>query len=176
MTRKLVDIYGNIRSARAKQSKLTYNKLLLENQLLQRENKKEEATTEATTKDSEEEEEEEEGSGSGSGSGSKGSSEEAIDLTGTSSSGIEQDPHIIPILQEVGKSKDIVHITNELETQKFFLSQHESDKRVLTTKLETLGCLSSGINRSNIDSGLCWLNARSLGLTRFGHSGTSGEH
>lgn len=90
--------------------------------------------------------------------------EESDDSSNSSSDVICLDEKIVPVLKEVGKSKELTRVSLKMvdEQSKEIELRKEIDEVVLS--LQHLGCAENSVDRGYVDSGLSWLHARSLGL------------
>ena len=73
-------------------------------------------------------------------------------------------------LGAIGRSKEIDRITQDVTMYDSLCSSIRADIDEVSKSLSMSGCLLSGINISNIDGGMSWLTARSLGITRASRS------
>lgn len=75
-------------------------------------------------------------------------------------------------LGAIGRSKEVNRITQEVTMYDSLCSSIRADIEEVSKSLSISGCLLSGIHISNIDCGISWLTARSLGITRASRSQT----
>lgn len=72
-----------------------------------------------------------------------------------------------PILKEIGQKKKLINVLQEIDESVVIEGKLSADMTRTISDLSLLGCLSSGRDRGCIDSGMCFLNNRMLGLTKW---------
>ena len=72
-----------------------------------------------------------------------------------------------PILKEIGQKKKLITVLQAIDDSVLIEGKLIADVTRITSDLSSLGCLSSGRDRGCIDSGMCFLNNRMLGLTKW---------
>ena len=69
-----------------------------------------------------------------------------------------------------GRTKEMIRISQEMSTYEALATSVRDEIHQVRKTLSRSGCLLSGLNIGNIDSGISWLRARSLGITRASRS------
>jgi len=91
-----------------------------------------------------------------------------------SSTAILQSDSIVYVLREVGQEKDLISLKAKLSAVGLHSKSLQDEISAITIDLDKLGCLTSGLTRGSIDSGLCLLASRELGIGYLGlHMGSS---
>eukprot|EP00596_Hydrurales_sp_CCMP1899_P005422 CAMPEP_0119040314 /NCGR_PEP_ID=MMETSP1177-20130426/10201_1 /TAXON_ID=2985 /ORGANISM="Ochromonas sp, Strain CCMP1899" /LENGTH=429 /DNA_ID=CAMNT_0007005243 /DNA_START=63 /DNA_END=1349 /DNA_ORIENTATION=- len=72
-----------------------------------------------------------------------------------------------PVLKDIGQRKELIWLSNAMDESTSDEAKLSVEILRLTNELSTLGCLSSGLERGCIDSGLCFINGRMSGLTKW---------
>jgi hypothetical protein len=81
---------------------------------------------------------------------------------------ITGDNEVVPVLREIGKTNEITKINTAIESINAEVIVCCGELSTVMTSLSHLGCLTSSVTRGVVDTGLCWINNRSLGLTGRG--------
>ena len=91
-----------------------------------------------------------------------------------SSTTILQSDSIVYVLREVGQEKDLISLKAKLSAVGLQSKSLQDEISAITVDLDKLGCLTSGLTRGSIDSSLCLLASRELGIGYLGlHIGSS---
>lgn len=72
-----------------------------------------------------------------------------------------------PVLKDIGQRKELILISNTMDESTSEEAKLSLEIDRLISELSKLGCLSSGLERGCIDSGLCFINGRMSGLTKW---------
>lgn len=72
-----------------------------------------------------------------------------------------------PILKDIGQKKELISVALAIEKNTTNGNKLLSEISRLINALSSIGCLSSGIERGCVDSGMCFINNRMLGLTKW---------
>jgi WD40 repeat protein len=72
-----------------------------------------------------------------------------------------------PILKDIGQKKELINVAITIDKNIANENKLLSEISRLIKSLSSMGCLSSGLDRGCVDSGLCFINNRMLGLTKW---------
>ena len=72
-----------------------------------------------------------------------------------------------PILKDIGQKKELVSVVLTIDKNITNEKKLLSEISRLVNELSSIGCLSSGMDRGCVDSGMCFINNRMLGLTKW---------
>jgi WD40 repeat protein len=91
---------------------------------------------------------------------------------GHSSIEVDEDCVIIgsslqPVLKDIGQRKELIWLSNAMDESTKDEAKLSAESLRLINELSMLGCLSSSLERGCIDSGLCFINGRMSGLTKW---------
>lgn len=72
-----------------------------------------------------------------------------------------------PILKDIGQKKELISVVLAIDKNVTNENKLLPEISRLINSLSSIGCLSSGMDRGCIDSGMCFINNRMLGLTKW---------
>jgi WD40 repeat protein len=72
-----------------------------------------------------------------------------------------------PILKDIGQKKELISVALTIDKNINNENKLLSEISRLINALSSIGCLSSGLDRGCVDSGMCFINNRMLGLTKW---------
>jgi WD40 repeat protein len=72
-----------------------------------------------------------------------------------------------PILKQIGQKKELSNVLLAIDESLLSEGKLMADMSRILSELSLLGCLSSGRDRGCVDSGMCFLNNRMIGLSKW---------